>query len=358
MEPRTKALFSGCLALVLALVIILSATTFGFAPVGAGSLKPSSSGSLAIMLTDPPSFPQGVTAVYISYDALQIHAVGFTSSSGWVGLDSRGTIEALSLANLTETITSSNVPSGTYDSVAFGITGCRVDYQGRNYTATVDDTALRVPFVNQLVVAPSGTSTALVDLHSTILNLGSRASPQFLAHAAAQAVEVPPAEVQSQSVNVGSRSTLKATNWYTNFTQDYGDRLTIGSVSLTPHSLSLAMDNPTHDSIAIRMIVIMPAQTAVPQNVLGSALSDATVLIVQRNGSLQLLQAGRSGSLASTIQSVFESSAFLLASGASATFTYAGNLNLPAGASVVGGGLYSVTAIGNQLLVGTVTSSG
>ena len=355
MGPRTKALFSGFVAFALALVIILAAATFGFAPVGAGTLKPSSTGTLSIMVTDPPSFPEGVTAVYISYDGLQIHAVGFPSTSGWVRLDTQGTVEAIGLANLTETITSSDVPSGTYDAVAFGISTCQVDFQGKNYTATLGDTSLQVPFVNDLVVSPSGTSTALVDLHSTILNVGSRTAPQFLAQAAAQAVEVPPSEVQSTSGHVGSMSSLKTSTWYSNFTQDYGDRLFVGSVSLTPHSLSLTVSNPTHNPLPIRMIIITP-QMAMRQNILSASLSDATVLLVEQNGSLQPFQTGRPGPVSSAAQAIFGFSPYELASGASVTFTYTGTLNLPAGPGAAGG--YAITIIGNQLLAGTVTALG
>lgn len=356
MESRTKALVSGFTALGLALVIILSATLLGFAPVGAGTLKPSSSGSLSIMLTDPPSIPSGVTAVYISYDGLQIHAAGFPSGSGWVSLDSSGTIEALGLANLTETVTSSNVPSGTYDAVAFGITACQVEYQGKNYSAAVNDASLRVPFVSELAVSPSGTSTALVDLHSTILNLGTRASPQFTANAAAEATEVPPNQVQSGSTHVGSKTALKATNWYSNFTMSYGDRLVIGSVSLTQHSISVAVSNPTHNSLPVRMIIVTPAQTAMHQNVLSSALADSTVFLVKPDGSLQVWQMGKPGPGVSVAQSIFGSAAYQLAAGASATFAYSGNLNLQSGPSASSSGRYSITIIGNQMLAQTVVT--
>jgi hypothetical protein len=356
MEPRTKALVSGCAAFVLALVIILSATAFGFAPIGAGNLKPSSTGNLAIMLTDPPSIPEGVSAVYLTYDGLQIHAVGFPSGSGWVRLDTQGTIEALGLANLTETVTSTDVPSGAYDSVGFVISACRVDYQGKNYTATVNSANLQVPFVSELTVAPSGTSTALVDIHSTILNLGTKLSPQFLANAAAEAVEVPPGQVQPSSV--GSMSSLKTTNWYSNFTQSYGTRLSIGPVSLTSHSFSLTLMNPTRSPVPIRLIIIAPASSATRISPTAASLADSTVLLVQADGSLQLLQLGKSGEVTSTAQNLFHSTAYELPSGASATFTYSGNLNLPAGPTISFGGHYSVVVIGNQMLAGTIASLG
>jgi len=360
MDPRTKAFASGGIALSLALVIILSATFLGFAPTGAGTLKPNSAGALSIMLTDPPSTPSGVTAVFITYNDLRIHAVGFPSTSGWIGLDSQGTVEALGLANLTQTITSTDVPSGTYDAVAFNILSCQIEYQGKNFSATVHSSSLETPFVSSLEVSPSSVSTALVDLQSTVLNLGSGPSPQFLVNAAPKAVEVPSSQVQPQSRNVGSKSSLKSSNWYNNFTSVYEDHLTIGSVSLTPHSLSLVVNNPTSDSVAIRMVVISPAQAALHQSVMSPSLIGSTVFVVGQNGTLRLLQFGNPGpSVNDEVQTILGSPAFQLSVGTSATFSYTGTFKLSYGGSSGNGapeGRYAVTIIGNQVLASTIVS--
>jgi hypothetical protein len=89
------------------------------------------------MLTDPPNIPQGVSAVYITYDYLGLHAAGF-GQGDWVTLEAQGTLETLGLVNISETITNANIPALNYDQIAFEIASAKVEFHGVNYSATVN----------------------------------------------------------------------------------------------------------------------------------------------------------------------------------------------------------------------------
>jgi hypothetical protein len=358
MDTRTKGLYSGGIAFALAIAIILAATFLGFAPVG-------SRGVLSVLLTDPASVPSGVTAVFVTYDDLQVHAAGSPSTT-WVGLNSKGTIETLRLVNRSEIISSASIPSGIYDSVSLRIAGCQVEFQGMNYSAIVDDNSLQAAFVGTLTLNPSGHSAALVDLQPTILNLGSTSEPQFLANAAAIAAEVPSGQVKLGSLSVGSKTSLASNGWFANFLANNTDRLTIGAASVTSQSISLDVNNPSRTSQVVKMIVITPVQGAAAVSTSANAatspsLIDSTIFVVEGNGTLNLIHfIGPSvASVVGEVQQLTGSPGYELSSGASASFSYSGSMEMSFGGKSPFGSntpntFYTVTVLGNQVLARTM----
>jgi len=152
LKLRTKTAAYGIAGLALAGAVILSGSSLSLLTVG-------SSGILSVLLTDPPTVPEGVSAVYISYSSIAIHASEF-NNSGWIAFSGRGTIDALKLVNLSETISSGVVPSLTYDLVEFNISSVEVTYVGENYTATVASEKLVVPIIGGVKVSSSNPSAA------------------------------------------------------------------------------------------------------------------------------------------------------------------------------------------------------
>ena len=154
MNVQAKAAAYGIVGLALAGVVILSGTAIGVLNPSSGGFNPASPGLLSILLTDPPSVPEGVTAVYINYSGLALHAKGL-GDGGWVTVAGQGTLETLGLVNISQTLTSGNVPSGTYNLLAFNITSAEVEYLGTNYSATVNSGRLIVPILGGLTVNSS-----------------------------------------------------------------------------------------------------------------------------------------------------------------------------------------------------------
>ena len=59
-------------------------------------------GTFAVLLTDPPTVPVGVTKVYVSYVDLAVHVSGMDNNSGWTILKTSGTIELMGTVNVSQ----------------------------------------------------------------------------------------------------------------------------------------------------------------------------------------------------------------------------------------------------------------
>ncbi len=361
MMPRTSVILSGVGALALALVIIISAMFLGLAPTGTENLNPSSTGTVSIMLTDPPSVPSGVSAVYLTYGGLQIHALGFPAGSGWVGLSSSGTVETLGLVNFSQTISSATVPSGRYDMLSVQIASMLVSFGGKNYTATLRSNQLVAQIVGGLTVNSSKTSTALVDLQPTVLNLGSQTKPQFAIATAADALQVPPGQVQTET-SAGAKVSLQTQTWFSAFTTNHTDHARVVSVSLGQRSFSITLANPGDTPLTVRMIVITPGVAAAAASA-SPALTSSAILLIGQNGSLQMERvAANAVNPSAEVQTLLGSSGYQMQPGASATFTFSGLLvNSFVGVSGFVLSVSSncrVTVIGDQVLASQIVKIG
>src|SRR5271157_1694401 len=101
MNSKKSALLSGTIAALIAIAVIATASSLGALrttgspsstvqlqgattqQVGATSGGSSKTGTLAVLMTDPPTVPSGVTAVYITYANLAIHFRDAGNDSGW-----------------------------------------------------------------------------------------------------------------------------------------------------------------------------------------------------------------------------------------------------------------------------------
>ena len=132
MTNKRYVMTSAVVAAVAAIALI-SATILspGMLALGSTSTAQSGpSGTLAVLLTDPPTVPNGVTAVYATYSDVQVHVNGAGNLSGWYDLHSSGQINLMSVINIGQTIASTSVPTGNYDALRFNVTAAMVTYQG------------------------------------------------------------------------------------------------------------------------------------------------------------------------------------------------------------------------------------
>ncbi|MDE1853869.1 MAG: DUF4382 domain-containing protein [Thaumarchaeota archaeon] len=346
MKLGTKAVAYGTAGLVLAGMLIFSGSALGL-------LNTRSSGVLSVLLTDPPSVPEGVTAVYITYSSIAVHAAGF-GDSGWVQVSGQGTIDTLKLVNLSQTISSDTIPSLTYNTVAFTITSATVDFMGKNYSATVSSGRLEVPIVGGLKVNSSATAAALVDIQPVVLNLGDESNPSFTLAAGARALQVPSDDVNDSLRTVGHTSSLDGHDWFESFRANHSDNTTSSGLTLTPNSLSLTVANSGEDPISIRMVVVTIDHPGSEEGSAFGSIPTSAVFAVQPDGSLMLL-AGTPGQ----VESLFGATGYSLAGGATHHFSYSGAItNLVGNQAVTAGTSYYVVVYGSETLsVQTVTAS-
>lgn len=309
----------------------------------AGYLNLSSSGVLSILLTDPPSVPDGVSAIYITYSDVAVHAVGL-GDSGWVNLPGEGTVDTMGLVNLSQTISSGAIPSLEYNLVRFNISGASVDFNGKNYSASIDAGRVTIPIVGGLKVGASSYSAALVDITPTVVNLGNDTDPSFAIAAGARALPVPAGEVQEQFRDLGHRASLTNRTWYQDFQSSHTDTLVVSSLKFSNGSFVFVASNQGNESITLRLAVLTLASSGEkPTSALGS-IPNSFVFAIKSDGTLQLLN-GPPGQ----VLPGGSSSGFQLGSKDVQRFTFSGAImTLLSREGVTSGAAYYVVVFGSQ----------
>lgn len=346
MRVQTKAFAYAVGALALAGAVIFSGSTLGVFPTGISSFNPSASAALSILLTDPPSVPEGVTAVNITYTGVAVHPTAFPSGSGWIQVGGHGTLDTLRLVNVSQTISSSNVPTGAYNLVAFTVSAATVEFDGSAYNATINSGKLVVPIIGGLLLNQSRPAAAVIDIQPTVLNLGTQTSPQFAIATGAKAFQVPSGEVVPEMKTIGYKFTLSQKPWFHSFQVGHQAVLNASGTTLTQNSFKITVSNPTSDSVSIRMIII---STSAEGKGAHAGLGGSVMFAVGSDGSLQpvTISHGTGMGTMMQLQSVFTGSGYQLTSGASHTFSYSGNINtLLSSRSIGPGSQYLVIVLG------------
>jgi hypothetical protein len=358
-NTKAKTAAYGIAGLALAGIMILSGATLGVLGPNR-AFNPSSLGSVSIALTDPPSVPTGVTAIYFSYSSLGLHVEGL-GDSGWVTVAGPGTVETLHLVNLTKTLSTSGAPSGRYNLLVFNITSAKVLFNGVNYSARISSGRLVVPIVGGLDVNSSKPAVALLDIQPTVLNLGT-SSPDFVIATGARALQFPEKDVGGSLTQVGHEEPIATSGWLHEFENEHPDNVTVSKLSLSASSFSFTASNLGTDSVSIRIVILSTASTGTAEDSAFSSLSSSIVFAVSPDGSLHLLTAGAApedkggaGDFGSALGSV----GYSLSGGASQTFSFSGTIStFTTGAGVVSGTTYYTVVIGSHALsVVTVKSA-
>src|SRR5487761_1663101 len=102
MHKRSRILLA---IVVIVAGLLVSALVFSSSLFSAGP-KSQETGTLAVLLTDPPSLPNGATALYMNYGSVQVHSTSdiaaTSSSSDWIDLGASGVLNLTSLVNATQ----------------------------------------------------------------------------------------------------------------------------------------------------------------------------------------------------------------------------------------------------------------
>jgi hypothetical protein len=305
---------------------LISATILspGMLALGSTSTAQSGpSGTLAVLLTDPPTVPSGVTAVYATYSELQVHVGDAGNLSGWYDLHSSGQINLMSVINVGQTIASTNVPAGTYNILRFNITAATVTYEGKNYTARVATSSstgsqLNVPIIGGIAVSSGQSSAAIIDMTPTVLMMGNSTSPQFAFVNAARAYTIPANSIPRGLILKEHQVNLTTQGWWAKIIDSARYQLT--SASLSPNSLAITVDNTGNVSIVFRLAAVT-ATTSQHGGDVGSA-SISEYFVVEPNATLVPITA------TSKIQMawVLAAGGYLVPPGSSVTFTYSGQI--------------------------------
>ncbi|MGC8699753.1 MAG: DUF4382 domain-containing protein [Candidatus Micrarchaeia archaeon] len=160
---------------------------------------------LTFQLTDPPEVPNGTQALVIYYSSLNAHLLYPNGTSGWASAEGSGSINLLSLVNMTQVIGKANIPSNaTVDMVRFNITKATITIDNNTYNVTVPSEQVTVHVTNAAKV--NGTSSAVIDITPTIATIYTNTSTIFVLVPSLRAVVVS----GSASATIGAKVPVNA----------------------------------------------------------------------------------------------------------------------------------------------------
>jgi hypothetical protein len=314
---------SGAIAAVIAIVLI-------GAVVAAGVLNtrttqtvttPSGSGTLALLMTDPPTVPNGTSGVYITYNDLAIHLSSAGNNSGWHLLDVSGQIDLMNIINVSQTIASVKVQNGVFNALEFNITSSTVTFDGANYSAYLvyREHTLFVPIAGGISIVNGQTSAAVIDLTPTVLLLGDPSSPTFAFIPAARGFSIP-AQSISQT-RVGETIDVHNQTWY-KYNQP---KFEISQAALTPTSLSITVTNTGNVSLDFTLAAVTSAiSSSGGFKALPAVASISEFFVVYPNTTLVPIKTSNDLTLAQMISGA----GYRLPPAASVTFKYSGPVTI------------------------------
>ena len=331
MSSRSSIFLSGAVAAFVAIILISGVLATGILSTKSTNITSSSVtsvlgyGTIAVLLTDPPTVPNGTTNVYVTYNGLAVHVSGAANNSGWHVLNAQGQIDLMSIINISQTIASANIQSGRFDALAFNITSATVTFLGKNYSAYLvyQDHTLVVPVVGGIVVTNGQTSAAVIDLTPTVLLLGDPSSPAFAFIPAARGYTIPAQSIpQTKLQHVGQNESVSNQTWY----QNDQPRFEITGVTLTQGSLSITVANIGNVSLDFTLAAItsLTSPGGGLKPTLPSVATVSEFFVVYPNTSLVALTSNNHSSISNTISG----GGYTLPPQASVTFKYSGPIKI------------------------------
>jgi hypothetical protein len=370
MSSRRNLILSGVVALALAASLLGAGLLIGFLPRPSSSSFPSPGGSqsaglatLSILLTDPPTVPTGVSAIYVSYDGVEIHEFGADASTpngGWTKINVSGTVDVLSLINVSVTVAQATVSAGTYDMVRLDLSSVVVDFGGQNVSVSSRPDSVVTTIPGNVNLYASTRVSVLIDLQSTVLNVNSAQEPTFIFSASAWSAQVPLSAQSSAYEQVGAKSDLGQNSWWQTYVKTYSANITITTATVSSNFISVTVKNVGNASTVLHIVTVASASyvsstqppTKNPQ-VIADFLS-SLVYEVLPNASLVPfetlpLYVTSFNSSASLPYPPLTASGYLLQPGESVTLTYSGQVAYNLTAQIFRAP-YVVTVIGDNAM--------
>jgi Domain of unknown function (DUF4382) len=217
-------------------------------------------GILGVSLTDPPIVPPGVSAVYISYSSVQVHVGDAGNQDGWYTIADSGSVDLMSLINVSLTLGSAQVQTGVFYLISFDITTAAITMNGVNQTAYVPANRISVPIVGGISVTYGNSSGVLVDLSPEVVPYQNGTAISYVLVPEARSLPIPRDVWNYRLEEKGTKLTeIQNQTWVS---QSAGQVVVTG-VKVTPDSFSLTLQNQgsmnaTFSSIVIGQVVALP----------------------------------------------------------------------------------------------------
>ena len=158
------------LAAVLVATVVIAAVLFTNPMSFLTPSQTPAAASFLVMLTDPPTVPNGTTMLNLTYSDVSLHVVYPNGTADWLLISASGTVNLFSLVNMSQTIASTTIPTNsTVDKIQFTIAGVEAEVNGTVYPVTALSSTLVMSVVNSQV--NQTLSGVLVDFNPTLLQI-------------------------------------------------------------------------------------------------------------------------------------------------------------------------------------------
>lgn len=243
---------------IIVLAVVLFAISYLVSPAVS---KPIS--NVFVSLTDPANVPSGTTSLNITYNSLYVHIIKVNSSSSWINLNASGSLDLLTLSNVSQILGSFAAPNGTaINMLKFNISSSSIELNGTAYPVTVpsNQVIINIPPSESKV---NGTVNLLTDFSPTVIPILTANSTIFILVPSARAVVVPGFHKVSigakENISISQRAEIERTR----------PNLTASGVSLSETngttSFSITITDNSNESVLLQHILLFG-----PENVTAS----------------------------------------------------------------------------------------
>ncbi|MDE1869434.1 MAG: ArsR family transcriptional regulator [Candidatus Micrarchaeota archaeon] len=255
-DNRRRLLYYGgtAVGIVIIAYVLLSLTQFSSGGIGAQQYVP-------IRLTDPPHVPIGTQALEINYSSIKVHVSGAGNTSGWIASNSSGSINLMTLLNVSQTIGSVGVPkNSTLDMIRFTISTATITINNTVYSVTVPSANVTARLDGNSRIGSS--SGVLLDLSPTVATIFTDNATIFVMVPSLKAVVVPGANATTR---IGHRESLSQNE--SGALESNGQSIVITNVTLTKTgnstTLMVSVKNTGNRSVEIKHVLLYGNETAI-----------------------------------------------------------------------------------------------
>jgi hypothetical protein len=235
---------------------VVAIALIGFAIAYPMLTSQGNTGVLALQITDPPVAPPGVTSIIIAYSNVYVHISNAGQNSGWRQVAGSGSIDLMTVVNVTQTLGETPIPDGVYNAIRFNITSASITYNGTTYPANVPSGWIFAPLhAGSLSVTSTYDVGAVIDMAPTVIMSNDAGTLHFVIMPVVRGYPVPGAFSKTYE-RIGARES-KATQTYLKADefQDMG-RIVITSATLTPTSLTVNVKNIGSTNVTLTHVIL------------------------------------------------------------------------------------------------------
>ena len=168
------------IAALIVLVIVVLAFVLFYHPISVSVTKPSTTSATPIAMTDPAELPANTTSLYISYSSFKILYFNSNHSAGTLTVNSSGSINLLSLLNVSKVLAVANLPlNSSVKEIQFTVVSANATING-----TTQSVKVASPIVTATVPANfnkiNSSSSLILDFTPALISVYTANSTEYI----------------------------------------------------------------------------------------------------------------------------------------------------------------------------------